>query len=185
MGIAGKRGRGPVSVPVAFAIALPLVLALVVAGLGIHSRVTTGPDTGPLALPPQPAPQASTPQCDAVLGALPAELPGDPGPDGAAQLPPRELDPAVPAARAWVAEPEPVVLRCGTERPAELVPTASLIVVNGVTWLPLSAPEGARSTTYSAVDRDVHLELTAPAEIGPGPLQAVSDTISATLPAQG
>ncbi|MBP2370171.1 DUF3515 domain-containing protein [Pseudonocardia parietis] len=165
------------SPPVALAVGLPLLLALVVAGLGIYGRATTGPETGPLALPAQAAPQASGPECDAVLGALPAQLPGATGP-----LDPRELDPAVPGARAWVAEPEPVVLRCGTERPAELVPTASLIVVNGVSWLPLTTPEGALSTTYAAVDRGVYLELAAPAETGPGPLQAVSDVITEALP---
>lgn len=166
-----------VPAPVALAIALPVLLAVVVAGLGIYGRATAGPDTGSLALPARAAPQATTGECDAVLGALPAELPGTGGP-----LTPRELDPAVPGARAWVAEPEPVVLRCGTERPAELVPTASLIVVNGVTWLPLTAPEGALATTYAAVDRGVHLELTAPAGTGPGPLQTVSDAITESLP---
>nr|WP_222131694.1 DUF3515 domain-containing protein [Pseudonocardia sp. C8] len=155
---------------------MPVLLALVVAGLGVYGRATAGPDTGPLALPARAAPQAADPRCDAVLAALPAELPG-----GAGSLPSRELDPAVPGARAWVAEPEPVVLRCGTERPAELVPTASLIVVNGVTWLPLPAPEGVPSRTYSAVDRGIFLELTAPPGVGPGPLQAVSDAISQAL----
>ena len=172
-----------ISPPVAVAIALPLLLALVVAGLGLHGRATTGPDTGPLALPQQAAPQASAPQCDAVLGVLPGDLPGA-GAEDWPTLPPRNLEPAVPGARAWAAEPEPVVLRCGTERPAELAPTSALIVVNGVNWLPLATPEGGLSTTYSVVDRGVYLELTAPAETGPGPLQAVSDAITAHLPAQ-
>ncbi|OLL76368.1 hypothetical protein Ae168Ps1_4784c [Pseudonocardia sp. Ae168_Ps1] len=172
-------GSSRISPPVAVAIALPLLLALVVAGLGLYSRVSAGPDTGPLALPPQAAPQASTPQCDAVLGALPAQLPADP-----AALGPRELDPAVPGARAWIAEPGPVVLRCGTERPAELGPTSPLIVVNGVDWLPLATPDGALTTTYAAVDRGVYLELSAAAEAGPGPLQAVADAITGTLPAE-
>ncbi|MEQ3554749.1 DUF3515 domain-containing protein [Pseudonocardia nematodicida] len=167
------------SPPVAVAIALPLLLALVVAGLGIYSRVTAGPDTGPLTLAPLPAPQAGSAGCDALVAALPAELPGD-----AAPLEPRELDPAAPGARAWAAEPEPVVLRCGTERPPELGPSSPLIVVNGVDWLPLPTPEGALSTTYAVVDRDVYLELTAPAETGPGPLQAVSDAVVAQLPAR-
>lgn len=171
-------GSGPrIAPPVAVAIALPVLLALVVAGLGLWSRVTAGPDTGPLALPARPAPQASAPGCDAVLGALPARLPADPEP-----LAPRELDPVVPGARAWVAEPAPVVLRCGTARPAELGPTSPLIVVNGVDWLPLAGPPDALATTYAVVDRGVYLELTAPAESGSGPLQAVSDAVTATLP---
>ena len=167
------------SPPVAVAVALPLLLALVVAGLGIWARVTAGPDTGPLALPELPAPQATSTPCDAVLGALPGQLPGDPE-----ALAPRELDPVTPGARAWVADPEPVVLRCGTERPAELGPTSSLIVINGVDWLQLSTPPGPLTTTYAAVDRGVYLELSAPAGTGPGPLQTVSDAITAHLPPQ-
>ncbi|MEV1291864.1 DUF3515 domain-containing protein [Pseudonocardia sp. NPDC049635] len=173
---AGNRRIAPLT---AVAVALPLLLALVVAGLGIYSRVSAGPETGPLELPVGAAPQAGTPACDAVLGALPAALPGADGP-----MPPRELDPAVPGARAWIAEPEPVVLRCGTERPAELGPTSPLIVVNGVDWLPLTGAPDSRSTTYAVVDRGVYLELTAPTETGPGPLQAVADAVSATLPAE-
>ncbi|MFP5022879.1 DUF3515 domain-containing protein [Pseudonocardia phyllosphaerae] len=172
-------GRGRVSPPVVVALALPLLLALVVAGVGIWSRLSSGPDTGPLALPPAAAPQAAGPPCDAVLGALPAELPADPAP-----LPSREIDPPVPGARAWAAAPEPVVLRCGTERPAALGPTSPLIVVNGVSWLPLGTPPGGLATTYAVVDRGIHLELSAPAEVGSAPLQTVSDAVTAHLPAQ-
>ncbi|ANY08150.1 DUF3515 domain-containing protein [Pseudonocardia sp. HH130630-07] len=158
------------------AIALPLVLAVVVAGFGLFARITSGPDTGPLALLDRPAPQASGAECAAVLAALPAELPADPAP-----LEPRELDPAVAGARAWVAEPEPVVLRCGTGRPAELGPASPLVVVNGVNWLPLASPPDALATTYAVVDRGVYLELTAPVETGSAPLQAVADAVSAAL----
>ncbi|OLM02248.1 hypothetical protein Ae406Ps2_2248 [Pseudonocardia sp. Ae406_Ps2] len=167
------------SPPVVVALALPLLLAVVVAGLAVWARLTTGPDTGPLELPARAAPQASSPSCEAVLRALPTGLPGDTG-----DLAPREIDPPVPGARAWVAEPEPVVLRCGTERPAELGPTSPLIVVNGVSWLPLGTPQGALATTYAVVDRGVYLELSAPTETGPGPLQAVSDAVVDTLPPQ-
>ena len=52
------------SPPVVVAIALPLLLALVVAGLAVWARLTTGPDTGPLELPAQAAPQASSTSCD-------------------------------------------------------------------------------------------------------------------------
>ncbi|MEJ8279260.1 DUF3515 domain-containing protein [Pseudonocardia spirodelae] len=173
--MAGAR----VSPPVVVALALPLLLAVVVAGIAIWARLTTGPDTGPLELSGPAGPQASSAACAAVLGALPAGIPGDTG-----DLAPREIAPPVPGARAWVAEPEPVVLRCGTGRPAELGPSSPLIVVNGVSWLPLATPPGALATTYAVVDRGVYLELSAPAETGPGPLQAVSDAVVATLPAR-
>ena len=51
-------------------------------------------------------------------------------------------------------------------------------------WLPLATPQGALATTYAVVDRGVYLELSAPAETGPGPLQAVSDAVVDALPPQ-
>ena len=74
----------------------------------------------------------------------------------------------------------PVVLRCGLPRPAELTPTSELLEVNGVRWLTLT--DGALVTSI-AVDRPVYVALTAPAGVGSGPLQAVSDAVRTTLPA--
>ena len=75
----------------------------------------------------------------------------------------------------------PVVLRCGLPRPAELTPTSALLEVNGVRWLTLT--DGALVTSI-AVDRPVYVAFTAPVGVGSGPLQAVSDAVRTTLPAQ-
>jgi Protein of unknown function (DUF3515) len=175
-----------VSVPVAIAIALPLLLAVAVAAIAINARVRgTGehspPDTGPLAVAPVDAPDASGPDCTALLAALPAELAGPDGP-----MPPRPIADAasLPGVRAWAATPRPVVLRCGLPRPAELTPTSALLEVNGVRWLQLDdgLPEPVQ-VSYIAVDRPVYLALTTPVDAGSAPLQQLSDVVRETLPA--
>nr|WP_239029317.1 DUF3515 domain-containing protein [Pseudonocardia acidicola] len=167
---------------------MPVLLAVAVAAISITLRIrgvtgdTTPPpaETGPLAVAPVNAPGAGTPECAALLAALPSTLPGDGG-----TLPSRpQAAPAQPGVLAWAASPRPVVLRCGMPRPAELNPTSALLEVNGVRWLQLTdaAPDSAL-TSYVAVDRPVYVVLTAPNAAGSGPLQVVSDTIRTTLPA--
>jgi uncharacterized protein DUF3515 len=175
-----------VSPPVAIAIALPLLLAVAVAAIAINARVRgigepPPPDTGPLAVAPVDAPDASGPDCSSLLAALPAELDGPDGP-----LPPRPIADAtqLPGVRAWAATPRPVVLRCGLPRPAELTPTSALLEVNGVRWLQLDdgLPDPVQ-VSYIAVDRPVYLALTTPVDAGSAPLQHVSDVVRDTLPA--
>ncbi|MET0188444.1 MAG: DUF3515 domain-containing protein, partial [Pseudonocardia sediminis] len=175
-----KAGRTRVRPIVALAVALPLLLALVVAGIGITLRVSgtdTGtepgapPVTGPIDIGPATDPSASSAACAGLLRILPVSLPSDGG-----SLEPRPVEPAVAGARAWASAPEPVILRCGVPRPSELGPSSPLILVNGVNWLPLPDAAGVttRTTTYAVVDRGVYLTLSAPAEAGSGPLQAVA-----------
>lgn len=172
--------RSP-AVVVAVALPVLLVLAVVVLTVTLRSRqpAPPAPDTGPYAAAPVEAPAAAGPQCAALLAALPTELPA-----GDATLPARPLaDPAPSGVRAWAATPRPVVLRCGLPRPAELTPTSSLIVVDGVSWLQLpdTAPDPEQSS-YVAVDRAVYVAVTTPTTAGSGPLQAVSGAIGASLP---
>jgi hypothetical protein len=179
--------RSRPSTPVVIAIALPLLLAVVVAAISITARARglgepapPPPATGPLAVVPVDAPDATGPDCGRVLAALPAEL-GDPGD----ALPTRPLaEPAPPGVRAWVAAPQPVVLRCGLPRPVELTPTSALLEINGVQWLQLSddAPN-PQVVTYVVVDRPVYVVLTEPVDSGSGPLQQVSDVVRGALPA--
>ena len=169
------------SVSVAIAVTLPLLLAVVVAGIGIAARLrgpdAPSPETGPLAVATVEAPAAGSPSCSALLAGLDGDLPA-----GTATLPRRPLAPPAPAGvRAWAATPLPVVLRCGLPRPAELTPTSELLEINGVRWLTLT--DGALVTSI-AVDRPVYVALTGPAGVGSGPLQAVSDAVRTTLPAQ-
>jgi len=174
------------SPPVAIAIALPLLLAVTVAAIAITARVRgigepPPPDTGPLAVAPVESPDASSPECTALLAALPEQLDGPDSP-----LPPRPIAQAesLPGVRAWAASPRPVVLRCGLPRPAELSPTSPLLEVNGVRWLQLDdgLPEPVQ-VSYIAVDRPVYVALTLPVDAGSAPLQHVSDVVRETLPA--
>jgi len=152
-----------------------LAVALAVA-VAVFASTKKGdePETGPLALVSVSAPQAAAPACATLTGALPAELPSN-----GKTLVRRELaNPAPPSTVAWGAE-DPLVLRCGLDRPPELTPTAQLRVVNGVQWLQVTG-EGA--ATWYVVDREVYVGLTVPDSAGTGPLQTISDTVASKLP---
>jgi hypothetical protein len=178
------RARPPL--PVVIAIALPVLLAVAVGALGIAGRLgAVGPapapaETGPLALAPVDAPDATGPDCTALLAALPPALDATGGP-----LPGRPLaEPVQPGTRAWAAAPRPVVLRCGLPRPVELTPTSALLEIDGVRWLQLDdgVPDPV-VVTYVAVDRPVYPVVTVPVAAGSGPLQQLSDVIGQALPA--
>jgi hypothetical protein len=167
--------------------ALPLLLVVAAGVLGLLARTGDGPDSGshdgesptrPLALPPVEAPDADGPDCARLVAALPAELSAAPGPLPRVSL----ADPAPPGALAWSGDRagSPVVLRCGLPRPAELVPGAALLQVDGVAWLTLSQPD---RDTFISVDRAVYVALTVPRGLGSGPLQTVSQNLRAALPA--
>ncbi|MBB4685467.1 DUF3515 domain-containing protein [Amycolatopsis jiangsuensis] len=166
----------PPKVVLVSASVLVVALAVAVAVFALTRPDTdagTGPD-GPLPLVAVPAPQADTPGCAGLLGAAPATLTSN-----GEQLDRRPLaDPAPKATAAWGTD-DPVVLRCGLDRPAELTSTAQLRVINGVQWLQVSQDSAA---TWYVVDREVYVALTVPASAGTGPLQTVSDVVSAKLP---
>ena len=129
-----------------------------------------------MALVPVPAPSAGSADCVALLGKLPATLQSGPTVLSKAVV----AEPAPPAAVAWTDQrSDPVVLRCGLDRPAELTPTTQTRAVNGVNWLPIDGPE---ATTWYLVGRSVYVAVTVPATTGTGPLQEISDLIGKTLP---
>ena len=154
---------------------LAVALAAAVAVVSLVSQSGDDEGSGQLALVPVPAPQASSAACATLIPALPAQLISN-----GATLDRRQL--AAPAPEATVAwgQPDVIVLRCGLEKPPELTPTAQLRVVSGVQWLPV---EGEGSSTWYVVDREVYVGLTVPDTAGTGPLQQVSDTVAAKLPA--
>jgi hypothetical protein len=156
-------------VGVAIVLALLLVVGVITASLLRRNDEDTTPPAGQLALAGVPAPAAGSPECGTLLAALPQALPGKD-----AALPRAELaEPTPPGTVAWTgAVSRPVVLRCGIDRPLELIPTARLRVVSGTQWLPVEAIEG--TTTWYLVDRPVYVALTVPADAGTGPLQDVS-----------
>ncbi|WP_307832040.1 DUF3515 domain-containing protein [Prauserella cavernicola] len=154
---------------------LAAALAAVVAVLGLTSSGEEEPGTGPLPLVSIPAPKSGSADCRSLIEAAPAELESS-----GETLERRELaEPAPPATVAW-GEGDPVVLRCGLDRPPELSPTSSLRQINGVQWLDVPG-EGA--ATWYVVDRATYLALTVPAGSGTGPLQQISDTVAGALPA--
>jgi hypothetical protein len=166
---------------IAVAVGLAVLLAVGVAALGLvlgtgEPEETSSDRTGPLALVTVDAPAAGSPECTSLVEKLPVGLPS-----GQDMLPRREIaTPAPVGAVAWGdARHDPVVLRCGLNRPAELSPTSELRVISDVTWLRV---EGSGSATWFVVDRPAYVALTVPDDAGTGPLQDVSTTIRDLLP---
>jgi hypothetical protein len=158
-------------------------VALAVAAIGVVLAIAATRETPlqPVAIPDVPAPHASDPACRALTAALPQRL-GDYQRAPVAQ-------PAPPAASAWRAGPdgEPVVLRCGLERPADFVVGVPIQVVDRVQWFRVAAQQQAagdagRSTWYT-VDRPVYVALTLPSGSGPTPIQQLSELIDRTIAA--
>lgn len=166
-------------------VVLPLLLAVVAAIIAlVAGRGTDGgavpPAAGadsPLVLPAVRAPAAGSPECAALVAALPPRLQS--GPE---QLDRRPLaTPSPPGAAAWGVA-HTVVLRCGLDRPVELTPTAALLDVSGVQWLRLQGQDA--TSTWIAVDRPVYVAVTLQDNSGTGPLQDVSSAIGATMAAR-
>ena len=141
----------------------------------IVAAVHRTPRSRPPVIPSMPAPQAASPQCRALMAALPQRL-GDYQRAAAAE-------PVPPATAAWQggAGAGPVVLRCGLDRPADFVVGAPIQVVDAVQWFRV-ADSSADLTTWFTVDRPVYIALTLPQGSGPTPIQQLSDVIAATIP---
>jgi uncharacterized protein DUF3515 len=142
------------------------------------STTPAAPRTRPIAMVPVDAPAAGSAECTTLIDALPNTLAS--AGNSMRRLPIAE--PAPKATAAWGGDRgEPVLLRCGLPRPAELTTTAGLLEISGVKWLRLS---GDGIATWYVVDRAVYLAVTVPEDAGTGPLQDLSATIRATLSAQ-
>jgi len=157
------------------AAALPVLLVAVVL---LASVLVRGQGSGPLPLATVPAPEATSPDCAALVAALPEDIETGEDDAGAGQLDRRPIaDPAPAGTAAW-GEP-PVVLRCGLGRPAELTVSSRLLAVSGVQFLEIPGP-GA--TSWVVVDRPVYVALTLPPGSGSAALQQVSAAVRRTLP---
>ncbi|CAM3202073.1 DUF3515 domain-containing protein [Mycobacterium intermedium] len=152
-------------------------IALAVTALGVILAIATRHEPAkPVELPAVAAPDAGAPACQALLAALPRQL-GDYQRTTVAQ-------PAPEGAAAWRGgRSEPVILRCGLERPADFVIGSPIQVVDRVQWFQTAAGSGEKQFTWYAVDRPVYVALTLPAESGPTPIQEVSETIDRTMAA--
>lgn len=162
------------------AVALPVALVVGVVVVSVLAQRT--PVIAPVALSTIEAPDSGSAACASLLAALPDVL----GVARRATI----AEPAPAGAAAW-REPDapdatdPVVLRCGIDRPAEFVVGSATVGVNGVQFLEISGAElGLSSTTYVDVDRGPYLALTLPDGSGSGSVQQLADIIAKTLPAQ-
>lgn len=162
-----------------------LVLAVAALGVILVVAATRHAPQRPVPIPAVPAPQAASPSCQALMAALPQRL-GDYQRTPVAQ-------PAPEAATAWRASPDgnPVVLRCGLERPADFVVGSPIQIVDGVQWFQIGAEAQSRGpgtatagrSTWYTVDRPVYVALTLPSGSGPTPIQDLSDVIDHAIAA--
>lgn len=174
------RSTGQPLALVATAVALPVALIVGVMVAAVLAQRT--PVIAPVALGTIEAPDSDSDACVSLLAALPEDL----GDARRAAI----SEPAPPGAAAW-RDPDapdgtdPVVVRCGLDRPAEFVVGSTTIRVDGAQFLEISgAEQGLRSTTYFAVDRGTYIALTLPDGSGSGSVQQLADIIAKTLPAQ-
>lgn len=154
--------------------ALAVAATAVVALLVVAALRQTPPRPAPVAIAAAPAPDADGDACHALLAGLP---------DGMGDYHRATAVEPVPAgAAAWQsdANAEPVILRCGIERPVDFVTSSPLQVVDDVNWFRIG-DQGF--TTWVSVDRPVYVALTLPDGSGPTPIQLISGAVAKALPA--
>ncbi len=150
-----------------------LVLAIGAIGVVLAIAATRHQSPQPVAIPTVPAPHAQDPACRALLESLPQRL-------GDYQRAPI-VAPAPVGTAVWQAAgaTEPVVLRCGLDRPTDFVIGSPIQQVDRVQWF--EARQSDQSTWYT-VDRPVYVALTLPSGSGPTAIQQLSDLIDHTMP---
>ena len=156
--------------------ALIAALVLAIGTIGVILVIAaTRHHTAPDVVAAVPAPQAQDPSCRTLTDALPQRL----GDYTRAQL----AQPAPVGAAAWQPSGagDPVVLRCGLERPTDFVVGSPMQVVDRVQWFEVSQDQ---RTTWYTVDRAVYVALTLPSGSGPTPIQQLSELIDRELPAR-
>ena len=159
-----------------------LALAVLAIGAVLVVAATRRTPETPVAIAAVPAPQAESAECRALIATLPEKLGGFSRATAAEP---------VPAGTAAWKNPspgsEPVILRCGLDRPAEFVVGTPLQMVDDVQWFRLtdgnSGDPDAQRSTWVSVDRPVYVALTLPAGSGPSPIQTLSKVIARTMPA--
>ncbi|BBZ27816.1 membrane protein [Mycolicibacterium madagascariense] len=154
--------------------AIVVAVGAVVAILVVAATREATPAPQPVAIAAAPAPKAQDPSCQRLMQALPDSL-GDYHRAAA-------VAPVPPGAAAWQAGAgeDPVILRCGLDRPDDFVTSSPLQGVDDVQWFRIP---GDGRTTWVAVDRPVYVALTLPDGSGPDPIQLISRALSQTMPA--
>jgi hypothetical protein len=161
-------------------VVLVVGLVLGIAAIGTVLAIAAShqrPANAPVAIAAAPAPGADSPGCHALLQALPDRL-------GDYQRAP-VVQPAPVGTAAWRETDggDPVIVRCGLDRPAEFVVGSAIQIVNAVQWFRIDDSVSDVST-WVAVDRDQYVALTLPKRSGPAPIQKLSDAIASALPAE-
>lgn len=176
---AGPRGSGdgrlvPPTVLVA-AIVIPVVLLVVVLFMvrNVNDEAAEVAANEPVTAVTLPAPGAESAECLDLVEALPDSL-GD-----ATRVPFNE--PAPPGAAAYrMPDAESIVVRCGIEPPPTFTVGVPLQAVNDVQWFHQPDPDPAvTASTWVAVDRAQYVAVTLPGASGTGPIQDLSDTLTA------
>lgn len=172
---AGQRSAAAADGPPRGLLIAAVLIALLAIGAVLAVAATRRAPTAPVPIAAVPAPQADSPECGALLVALPDRL----GVFHRAAT----AEPTPPGTAAWRGESggEPVILRCGLDRPAEFVVGAPIQLVDGVQWFRLDDAD-ARRSTWLCVDRPVYLALTLPEGSGPTPIQTLSGLVEQTMP---
>jgi len=155
--------------------AVAVAVGAIIAILVFAALRQSPPEQERVAIAAAPAPKADSAECRALLDALPDQL-GD-----YRRAPAAEPVPA--GAAAWQTEPdsEPVILRCGLDRPIAFVVGTPIQVVDAVQWFEVA--DQGRSTWF-VVDRPVYVALTLPQGSGPTPIQEISRAVAKALPAK-
>jgi Protein of unknown function (DUF3515) len=165
--------------PRALFIAAIAVAGVAIAGvLAIAATRQSPPQQQPVTIASVPAPRADTPECRVLLSALPDDL-GD-----FRRAPAADPAPAGTAAWRTAGDAEPVILRCGLDRPAAFVVGAPIQVVDAVQWFKVTDEVSQDRSTWFAVDRPVYIALTLPAGSGPTPIQQISEVVAEKIPAR-
>ena len=151
-----------------------VVIPVVAIGVVLAMAASRQTQPAPVAIAALPAAEAESPECQGLLATLPDQLgelrraaTAEPTPAGTA---------------AWRGDGEPVIMRCGLDRPAEFVVGAPIQMVDQVSWFRLQDPDTRRST-WVCVDRPVYVALTLPDGSGPAPIQTLSEVIERTMAA--
>lgn len=80
------------------------------------------------------------------------------------------------------ADSDPIVLRCGVQRPADFAPTSSLQVINPIQWFLTDTVDGV-GQAYVSVDHRPYIAMWLPAGAGNAPITDVSGLIAEHLKA--
>jgi len=178
-GTPGARAVPVSTIVVVLAVVVPLVMLAVVLVLfrSVGEEATEAAASEPVAAVPIPSPGAGSDECAALIESLPESL----GEAGRVAL----AEPAPEGTAAYrMPDAEPVIVRCGLPAPPTFTVGVGLQEVNGVQWFNEPDPDPAvTASTWVAVDRPQFVAVTLPDGSGTGPIQDLSDALTASLEA--